>query len=85
MVMNKIRRRVTEGKYSGLPKIMVCTDNVVIWELNESILEKTFQRVVSVCKDFGLNVNSDKCVVMKISQKARGMELIKCNDHEVKE
>jgi hypothetical protein len=68
MVMDKIRKRVTEGKDSGLPKIMVCTDNIVIWELNESILEKIFQRVVSMCKDFELNVSSDKCVVMKISQ-----------------
>jgi hypothetical protein len=38
-----------------------------------------------VCKNVGLKVNVDKCVVMKTSQKTRDMEKIKCYNHEVKE
>jgi hypothetical protein len=30
-------------------------------------------------------VSSDKCVVTKISQKARGVEKIKCNNHEIQQ
>jgi DUF1009 family protein len=56
-----------------------------MWEPNESTLEKKLQRVVTVCKDFGLNVSLDKCVVMKISQNTGCMEKIKCNNHEMKE
>jgi hypothetical protein len=36
-------------------------------------------------KNFGLNVNSDKCVVMKLNWKTGGMENIKSNNHEIKE
>jgi hypothetical protein len=39
----------------------------VIWETNKSILEKKFQKTVTVCKDFRQNINLDKYVVMKIS------------------
>jgi galactitol-specific phosphotransferase system IIB component len=51
----------------------------------ESVFEKKFQRVVSMCKDFGLSVSLDKCVITKISQKRVGVEMTTCNDHEVKE
>jgi hypothetical protein len=44
---------------------MLCVDNIGIWELNESTSEKTFQRVITVCKDSELNVISDKCFVME--------------------
>jgi hypothetical protein len=53
-------------------------------ELTESTLRKKYQRDVSVCKDFGLNVNLDKCMVMKMSQKTGDMEEIKCNNCEIK-
>jgi hypothetical protein len=56
----------------------------IIWELNESPLQKKFQRAVMACTDFGLNVNLNKCVDMKISQKTGGMEKTKCNNHEIK-
>jgi hypothetical protein len=48
------------------------TDDIAILELNESTLEKKFQRVVTASKDFGLNVTLDKWVVMKISRKTGG-------------
>jgi hypothetical protein len=57
-------------------------DNIIVWELNEITVKKKFQRLVTVCKYFfGLNVNLDKCVVMKMSQKAKIMEKMKCNNH----
>jgi hypothetical protein len=34
-----------------------------------STLEKKFQRVVTVCKDFGINVSFDDFMVMKVSHK----------------
>jgi hypothetical protein len=55
MLKEEIVIRITEGKESALPY--------------KTILEKKFLRTVSVCKNFKLNVNSDKCVVMKISQR----------------
>jgi hypothetical protein len=56
----------------------------VVWEPNERTSKKKFQRVVAVCKDFGLSVSLHKCVVMKISQKTGSMRKIKCNNHEIK-
>jgi hypothetical protein len=38
-------------------------------EYNKSTLQKKFQRVVTVSKDFGLYANLDKHVVMTISWK----------------
>jgi hypothetical protein len=71
---------------SGVPKMMVglYANDIFIWEPNKCTTEKKFQRVVRVCKDFGLNVNLDRCVVMKISGKTRGMEKMKCNNYEIK-
>jgi hypothetical protein len=46
--------------------MMVCVDSVVTWKLNESTLKNKFHRFGTVCKDSGLNVGLDKCVVMKI-------------------
>jgi hypothetical protein len=40
-------------------------------------LEKKFQRIVTVYKDFGLHGNIDKCVDMKISWKTGGLGKIK--------
>jgi hypothetical protein len=57
MVMDEIMIEVTEGQESGIPKSMVYADDIVIWEPNASSLEKKFQRVVLVCKDFELNPN----------------------------
>jgi hypothetical protein len=74
--------RVTEG---WVPEIMVHTDDIVIWDLNESNLEKKFQKVVTLCRDFGSNVNLHKCVVMKIICKTGGMEKIECYNPEIKE
>jgi hypothetical protein len=68
MVTDEIRK-VTEEQESEVPKVIVYEDATVIWEPNERTLEKKFQRAVTVSKDFGLNVNLDSCVVMKISQK----------------
>jgi hypothetical protein len=48
---------------------MVYTYSVVIWEPYECTFEKKFQRVVTLCKDSGLNVSLVKYVFMKISQK----------------
>jgi hypothetical protein len=68
MVMNEIIRR-TEGQTNGVPKVMVYAVDIVIWEPNESISEKKFERIIIVCTNFGLSVNLDKYVVMKIIQK----------------
>jgi F420-dependent methylenetetrahydromethanopterin dehydrogenase len=38
MVMDEVIRRVKGGKEGGLPKIMVYTDNTVIWEPYERTL-----------------------------------------------
>jgi hypothetical protein len=65
--------------------LWVYADDTVIWEQNESTLEKKFQKVITVCKDFGIKVNLDKCVAMKISRKKGGLENIKCGNHEIKE
>jgi hypothetical protein len=43
--------------------------------------------VVTVCRDYGLNFNLDKCAVMKVSQKTRegrSLDNIKCNNYEIK-
>lgn len=48
--MDEIIIRVTEDK-SGLSKIMVHADNIIIWEPNVSTLDKKFHRVVTVCED----------------------------------
>jgi hypothetical protein len=50
----------------------------------ESPSEKKLQRYGTVFKGFGFNINSDKCVVMKINQMIRDMEKIIVNNHEVK-
>jgi hypothetical protein len=42
--------RVT-GQERALPNIMVYTDETIIWKLNGSALEKTFQSIVTVCKE----------------------------------
>jgi hypothetical protein len=63
---------------------MVYTGDIAVWEPNESNSEKKFQKAVTVCKDFSLNVNLHKCVVMNVSQKIGGMEKIKCNKHEIR-
>jgi hypothetical protein len=57
-------------------------DGSVLCPLLFITLEKKLQRVVTVCKDFGLNKNLDKCV--KIGWKTGGTEKIKCNNHEIK-
>jgi hypothetical protein len=85
MIMDDIIRKLTEGQENGLWKIMVYADCIVIWESNESSLEKKFQKVITVCKYFGLKANLDKCVVKKMSWKPGGMEKIKCNNYEIKE
>jgi hypothetical protein len=36
-------RKLTEGQDSRLPKVMVYADEIVIWELNKSYLEKKFK------------------------------------------
>jgi hypothetical protein len=82
--MDEIIRKVTEIQDSTLPKIMTYADNIVKWEPNKSSLEKNIQRVVAVCEEFGLSVNLDKCVVMKISWKTGSMENTKCNSHGIK-
>jgi hypothetical protein len=48
MLMDEVKGRVTEGQESGLPKIMVYIDTIVIWELNKSTLQKKFQKSVTV-------------------------------------
>jgi hypothetical protein len=63
---------------------MVYTDSIVIWEPEESTLEKKFQSVSTVCKDVGSNVDLGKCVVIKISLKTGVLEKVKCNNHEIK-
>jgi hypothetical protein len=75
IVINEIIR-VTEGQESWLPNIIVYTDDIVTWELSESTLDKKFQRVVSVCKDFGLNVNLDKYVVKYAWRQVHGKDKI---------
>jgi bifunctional ADP-heptose synthase (sugar kinase/adenylyltransferase) len=55
-----------------------------MWEPKEGTLQKKFQSVVTVCKDFGLNVSVDKCDYEN-NPEYRGMEKIKCNNHEIKE
>jgi hypothetical protein len=46
---------------------VVYADNIVMWEQNESTLEKEFQRVFTVYKDFGLNINLDRHRVTNLS------------------
>jgi hypothetical protein len=81
MVMDETMR--VTGQESGILKIIVYADDIVIWELNESTLEKKFHRTIAVCTDLGLSVNLDKCVVMKISWKTVDMEKLECNNHEI--
>jgi hypothetical protein len=50
---------------------MIYTYDTVIWGLNVSTLENKLQRVVTVCNDFGLNVNLDTCIVIKESQQTK--------------
>lgn len=46
-------------------------------------LEKKFQRVVTVHKDFELNIILDQCLVTKINWKTVGTEEIKCGSLEI--
>jgi hypothetical protein len=64
---------------------LIYADVTVKQELNKSTLQKEFHRTVAVCKDFGLSVNLDKYVIMKISWKILDMEKLECNDHEIEE
>jgi hypothetical protein len=43
-----------------------------------------FRTVFTACKDSGLNVSLDKCVVMKMSGNTRGTGKIKCNNYDIK-
>jgi hypothetical protein len=52
MVMAKVTRKLTEEQDSKLPKIMVYTDDTVIWEPQKSILEKKYQKTVTLCEYF---------------------------------
>jgi hypothetical protein len=53
-------------------------------EAHLSVLIHLF-RIIIVCKDVGLRVNLDKCVVKKINlNTGRGIENVKCNHYEVK-
>jgi hypothetical protein len=56
---------------------------IVTWELNESNLQQKFQRAVTECKDFGLNVICNKCVMI-VTWKTGSMKKIKCNNHKMK-
>jgi hypothetical protein len=47
---------------------MVHADDINIWDPNESILAKKFQRLVRECENLGLSVILDKCVIMKMSE-----------------
>jgi hypothetical protein len=49
----------------GPAKITVYADDKVILKSKESTTEKKFQRVATLCKDFELNVNLEKYVVIK--------------------
>jgi hypothetical protein len=58
----------------------------VLSQNSHGVTEKNVARIVIpdliiVCKDCGLKDNLDKCMFMKISQKAGGMKKIKCNNH----
>jgi hypothetical protein len=57
MVKDKIIRK--EGQ-RGLIEIMMHGDDIAIRKTNKSTLENKFHRVVTVCEDFGLNVNFHK-------------------------
>jgi hypothetical protein len=54
---------------------MLYTNDTVEWEMNKSTLEKISEKAVKAHKDFGLEVNLDKCVVMKMCQKTVGMKI----------
>jgi hypothetical protein len=55
--------RVT-GQDIRIAETMVCADDIFIWELNESTLEKNFKGVL-LCKDFGLQVSLYNCSLWK--------------------
>jgi hypothetical protein len=65
---------VTEVQENGIPRTVVHADNTDIWEPNQSTSQKKFWRAVTVCRDAGLNLNLDICVVMKTSQKTGSVE-----------
>jgi hypothetical protein len=64
MIMDEIIW-ITEGQDGGTPQTLVYGDDIIIYELIQRILDVKFHTILAVCKDSGLNINLDKCVVMK--------------------
>jgi hydrogenase maturation factor HypE len=64
MIMDEIIRRITEGQDGGTPQTLVYA-YIIIYELIQRTLDVKFHRILTVCKDSGLNINFDKCMVMK--------------------
>lgn len=56
---------------------MVHADNIIDGQLNERTSEVKVH--VTMCIDFGLNVNWD--IIMRISYRTEDMEKIKCNNY----
>jgi hypothetical protein len=56
---------------------MVYADDIIIFELNERTSETKFHRIVTICRDFVLNITLDKYMAMKTSQTEGGTKKTK--------
>lgn len=52
---------------------------VFIQKMNGGTLEMKFHRVLARCKDFGSNININKCIIMKTGLRTRDMVRMKHN------
>jgi hypothetical protein len=80
--MDEIIRTITEGQVGGSPQTLIYADDIIIYELIQITLDVKFHMILAVCKDSGLNINLDKCMVMKYGG-GKETEKVKCNNHEI--